>query len=63
MKEANANSEIDCFDFKTFQKENITFNKNTSHYEVGLPFKECHGFQVHHTMKLVYLLRNVTDFK
>ena len=42
LKEANTDSESDCFDFKIFQKENITFNKNTSRYEVGLPFKEYH---------------------
>ena len=31
-----------CFDFKRFQKENITFNENVSRYEVSLPFKEYH---------------------
>ena len=28
LKGANADSEHDCFDFKKFQKENITFNEN-----------------------------------
>ena len=42
MKEINTDTESDCFDFKTFQKENITFNENASRYEVGLPFKEYH---------------------
>ena len=41
MKETNTDTESDCFDFKTFQKENITFN------------------EMHHAMKLVYLLRNI----
>ena len=39
LKEANTDSESDCFDFKIFQKENI-----------------------HHAMKLVYHLRNITSF-
>ena len=42
LKETNTDSESDCFDFKRFQKENITFNKNTSRYKVGLPFQEYH---------------------
>ena len=42
LKETNADSESVCFDFKKFQKENITFNETTSCYEVGLPFKEYH---------------------
>ena len=32
LKETNTDSESDCFDFKRFQKENITFNENASHY-------------------------------
>ena len=35
LKETNADSESDCFDFKRLQKEKITFNENTSRYEVG----------------------------
>ena len=42
LKETNADSESDYFDIKNFQKENITFNENTSRYEVGLSFKEYH---------------------
>ena len=42
LEETNTNAESDCFSFKNFQKENITFNKNMSHYEFGLPFKEYH---------------------
>ena len=42
LKETNIDSESDCFDFKRFQKENITFNENVSRYEVNLPFKEYH---------------------
>ena len=42
LKEINADSESDCFDFKKFQKENVTFNQNTSRFEVGLPFKQYH---------------------
>ena len=42
LKETNIYSQSDCFDFKRFQKENITSNKNVSRYEIGLPFKEYH---------------------
>ena len=40
LKEANADLESDCFDSKSFQKENITLNENVSHDKVSLPFKE-----------------------
>ena len=30
LKEANADSESDCFYFKKFQKEHIKFNENTA---------------------------------
>ena len=42
LEKTNTDSESDCFDFKRFQLENITFNENASCYEVGLPFKEYH---------------------
>ena len=42
LKQTYTDRGSDCFNFKRFQKENTTFNKNASRYHVGLPFKEYH---------------------
>ena len=42
LKETNTDSESHYFDFKGFERENITFNENATRYEVGLSFKEYH---------------------
>ena len=56
MKETNADSESNCFDFKKIQNENITFNENASRYEVGLPFKVYTRFLV----IIILIVRNAS---